>query len=65
MAATWDEELSEQYGQLASEEASSTGHNVLLSPAADIFRDPRAGRAPRGVTRAPNSAIGAPSSCRE
>ena len=45
MAATWDEELSEQYGQLASEEAFSTGHNVLLSPAVDIARVSQAGRA--------------------
>ncbi|GAB2463282.1 beta-glucosidase [Conyzicola lurida] len=45
MAATWDEELSEQYGQLAAEEAFSSGHNVLLSPAVDIARVALAGRA--------------------
>jgi beta-glucosidase len=45
MAATWNEGLSEQYGQLASEEAFSTGHNVLLSPAVDIARVSLAGRA--------------------
>jgi beta-glucosidase len=45
MAATWNESLSEQYGRLAAEEAFSTGHNVLLSPAIDIARVAQAGRA--------------------
>jgi beta-glucosidase len=45
MAATWNEDLSEQYGQLAGSEAFSTGHNVLLSPAVDIARVAQAGRA--------------------
>lgn len=45
LAATWDAALAEQYGQLASEEAFSTGHNVLLSPAVDIARVAQAGRA--------------------
>jgi beta-glucosidase len=45
MAATWDEDLSEAYGQLAGSEAFSTGHNVLLSPAVDIARVAQAGRA--------------------
>ena len=44
LAATWNANLAERYGRLAGREAFNTGHNVLLSPAADIFRDPRAGR---------------------
>lgn len=45
LAATWDAAIAEQYGQLAAEEAFSTGHNVLLSPAVDIARVAQAGRA--------------------
>ena len=45
LAATWNTALAEQYGQLASEEAFLTGHNVLLSPALDIARLAQAGRA--------------------
>ena len=45
LAATWDAALAEQYGDLAAEEAFSTGHNVLLSPAVDIARVAQAGRA--------------------
>ncbi|WP_344065974.1 beta-glucosidase [Microbacterium pumilum] len=45
LAATWDAALSEQYGQLAAEEAFSSGHNVLLAPAIDMARVAQAGRA--------------------
>jgi beta-glucosidase len=44
LAATWNGNLAERYGRMAGREAFNTGHNVLLSPAADIFRDPHAGR---------------------
>jgi beta-glucosidase len=44
LAASWDSELARTYGVLSGQEAFGTGHNVHLSPAADIFRDPRAGR---------------------
>jgi beta-glucosidase len=44
LAATWDGALANTFGTLAGKEAFQTGHNVHLSPAADIFRDPRAGR---------------------
>ncbi|WP_213814260.1 glycoside hydrolase family 3 protein [Glaciihabitans sp. dw_435] len=44
LAATWNGSLAKRFGSLAGSEAFRTGHNVLLSPAADIFRDPRAGR---------------------
>ncbi|HEV7950721.1 MAG TPA: glycoside hydrolase family 3 C-terminal domain-containing protein [Glaciihabitans sp.] len=44
IAASWEADIAEQFGRTAGAEAFSTGHNVLLSPAADIFRDPRAGR---------------------
>ena len=45
LAATWNTDLSEEYGALASREAFLTGHNVLLSPALDIARIAQAGRA--------------------
>lgn len=44
LAATWDPALANQFGTLEGQEAFGTGHNVHLAPAADIFRDPRAGR---------------------
>jgi beta-glucosidase len=44
LAATWDSAMATRMGRTAGREAFRTGHNVLLSPAADIFRDPRAGR---------------------
>ena len=44
LAATWDPTLANKFGTLAGQEAFATGHNVHLAPAADIFRDPRAGR---------------------
>lgn len=53
LAATWDAALSEQYGQLAAEEAFNTGHNVLLAPAVDIARVAQAGRAFEGFGEDP------------
>jgi beta-glucosidase len=44
LAAGWSGDLAEEFGRTAGNEAFTTGHNVFLSPAADIFRDPRAGR---------------------
>lgn len=44
LAAGWDPALANEFGTLAGQEAFATGHNVHLAPAADIFRDPRAGR---------------------
>ncbi|PRY68800.1 beta-glucosidase [Glaciihabitans tibetensis] len=44
LAAAWSGDLAEEFGRTAGNEAFTTGHNVFLSPAADIFRDPRAGR---------------------
>jgi beta-glucosidase len=44
LAAGWNGDLAEEFGRTAGNEAFNTGHNVFLSPAADIFRDPRAGR---------------------
>lgn len=44
LAATWNGSLANQFGTLEGQEAFGTGHNVHLAPAADIFRDPRAGR---------------------
>ncbi|WP_258725019.1 beta-glucosidase [Cellulomonas sp. NS3] len=45
LAATWDRELAQQYGDVEGDEAFRTGHNVLLSPAVDIARVAQAGRA--------------------
>jgi beta-glucosidase len=45
LAATWDEDLAQEYGRVAGDEAHRTGHNVLLSPAFDIARVAQAGRA--------------------
>lgn len=45
LAAAWNADLATQYGDLAAEEAFSTGHNVLLAPAVDIARVAQAGRA--------------------
>jgi beta-glucosidase len=44
LAASWEPGLARDFGTLAGQEAFATGHNVHLAPAADIFRDPRAGR---------------------
>lgn len=44
LAATWDGEAAEQYGDLVGREAAATGHNVLLGPGLDIARIPAFGR---------------------
>ncbi len=44
LAATWDPDLAQQYGDLIGREMVATGHNVLLGPAVDIARAPVAGR---------------------
>ncbi|HYZ46895.1 MAG TPA: glycoside hydrolase family 3 N-terminal domain-containing protein, partial [Actinomycetota bacterium] len=44
LASTWDPEMALRFGDVISEEAFNTGHNVLLAPAVDIARVPLAGR---------------------
>jgi hypothetical protein len=44
LAATWDLETAEQYGDLVGLEAWATGHNVLFGPGLDIARIPVFGR---------------------
>lgn len=44
IASTFDEELTQQYGQAVAEEAASFGFNVWLAPSVNIHRNPRCGR---------------------
>lgn len=44
LAATWNTEAAQQYGELVGREAWSTGHNVLFGPGLDIVRIPFFGR---------------------
>lgn len=44
LAATWSPALAHRYGDLMGQETAATGHHVLLGPAVDIARAPRAGR---------------------
>ncbi len=44
LAATWNPEAGQQYGELVGLEAWSTGHNVLFGPGLDIARIPTFGR---------------------
>jgi beta-glucosidase len=44
LAATWNPELSLQYGTALGEEARSRGKNILLGPAVNITRTPLCGR---------------------
>lgn len=40
LAATWNTETAEQYGDLIGNEAFNTTHNVMLGPGLDIARNP-------------------------
>ncbi|CAH1222343.1 Xylan 1,4-beta-xylosidase [Paenibacillus sp. JJ-223] len=40
LAASWDTELAEKYGDLIGQEAHDTTHNVVLGPGLDIARTP-------------------------
>ena len=53
LGATWDVNVAEQYGDLAGNEAFSTGHNVLLGPVLDIARNPLWGRVGEGYGEDP------------
>lgn len=44
LAATWNTEAAQHYGELLGGEAWSTGHNVLFGPGLDIARIPFFGR---------------------
>ncbi len=44
LAATWNREAAQQYGELVGLEAWSSGHNVLFGPGLDIARIPFYGR---------------------
>ncbi len=44
LAATWNFDTAQQYGDLVGQEAWATGHNVLFGPGLDIARIPVFGR---------------------
>lgn len=44
LAATWDKELAQAYGDVIGDECFVTGHNVSLAPAVDVARIPGGGR---------------------
>jgi beta-glucosidase-like glycosyl hydrolase len=44
LAATWDEEMAEKYGELVSEESKAVGAGMMLSAQVDIQRNPQFGR---------------------
>ncbi len=44
LAATWEPQLAQQYGQALGGEAFAKGVNVLLAPGVDIARNPLGGR---------------------
>lgn len=44
LAATWDEHLARQYGEVIGTEAAATGTRLMLAPAVDIIRMPLGGR---------------------
>jgi beta-glucosidase len=44
LAATWEPQLAQQYGQVLAGEALAKGVNVLLAPGVDIARNPLGGR---------------------
>jgi beta-glucosidase len=45
LAATWDLDLAEQYGDILGSEAYLTSHNVVLGPSMDLLRTLQWGRA--------------------
>src|SRR5450830_169048 len=44
LAASWNTELAQHYGDVLGSEARASGHNVILAPAVDIARVPVGGR---------------------
>lgn len=44
LAASWNTELAQHYGDVLGQEARASGHNVILAPAVDIARVPVGGR---------------------
>ena len=44
LAATWNPDLAEIYGDVLGKEAFASGHNVLLGPTLDTVRTPHGGR---------------------
>lgn len=53
LAATFDADLAERYGDLLGVELVASGYNALLGPELDIGRDPRAGRLAGGLGEDP------------
>jgi len=53
LAATWDPELSHEYGKLAAEEARSLGSRLFESPDINIARVPQGGRVFEGYGEDP------------
>jgi beta-glucosidase len=53
LAATFDAELAEEYGQAVGAEAHAAGFTVVLGPTLDLARDPRAGRIPEALGEDP------------
>ncbi len=51
LAAAFDRDLAGSYGELLGRELRAAGHNVILAPALDVARDPRAGRSEKGWER--------------
>jgi len=44
LAATWNLQLAQEYGDILGDEITAHGHTILLGPAVDIARAPLAGR---------------------
>ncbi len=44
VAATWDEDMARQHGEVIGAEAAATGIRLMLAPAVDINRTPLSGR---------------------
>jgi beta-glucosidase len=44
LAASWNPQLAQEYGDILGAEITASGHNILLGPAVDIARAPLAGR---------------------
>jgi beta-N-acetylhexosaminidase len=52
LGATWDEELTQQVGQIVGQELAAVGVNLLLGPSLDVLAVPRPGRSGDLGTRA-------------
>ncbi len=53
LAATWDDSLADQYGQVIGSEEAGKGADVNLGPTVNIDRDPRWGRSFEAFTEDP------------